>query len=114
MFNKYWREYPFLLQVVLLVLMLFTMGSAGYLISALLTPMLTGATLKEMVDITEESSSAVINASRLMQMLNNLVAFAIAAYLYAYASHPQPIRYLGFRKINKVLPVIVALLLTVA
>lgn len=114
MFNKYWREYPYFLQLVLLILMVFTMFSAAVVIELTLTPLLTGTKVTDLVTITENSSSRIINASRLMQVLSSIPLFAGTAFLFAYASKPEPVKYLGFSKIKSTANVSVAILLILA
>lgn len=111
MFNKYWREYPIWLQMLLLILMIFTMVSASLILSYILPPMITGVPVTEILALSADSSAKTVDAFKLLQLINNLTMFGGTAFLYAYASHPEPGRYLGFRKIRNPFLVVIALVL---
>ncbi len=114
MFNKYWREYPIGLQVLLLILMTFTMFSAALVFSNLLTPMLTGVPATEILALSADSSEKTANAFKLFQLISNLTMFGGTALLYAYVSNPNPAKYLGFRKVQNPLLVVIALIMALA
>lgn len=114
MFNKYWREYPFFLQLFLLVMMIFTLFSASTYIALTVPAMLTGVSLEDIANITKNSSPKVLNAARLQQLLFSLPYFAGVALLYAYASYPKPMKYLGFNKVQKASQVLIVAVLAIA
>ncbi|MCB0698152.1 MAG: CPBP family intramembrane metalloprotease [Chitinophagaceae bacterium] len=114
MFNKYWREYPIWMQLLLLILMVFTMFSAATVLSLLLVPMLTGVSTAEVVSIDVNSPHKTVFAFKIFQMISNLALFGGTAFLFAYTSHPEPVTYLGFRKVKRPMLVVVSLLLLVA
>jgi len=114
MFNKYWREYPIGLQVLLLMLMFFTMFSAALVFSNLLTPMITGVPATEILALSADSPANTAEAFKLFQLISNLTMFGGTAFLYAYASNPKPAKYLGFRKVGNPLLVVIALVMALA
>lgn len=114
MFNKYWREYPMWLQVLLLFLMVFTMISASYVLGAVIAPAVAGVSLTEIIAINKDSSRNAINGFLLLQMITNLFSFGAASFLYTYASHPDKAWYLGFRKIRKPALLFYSLVITFA
>lgn len=114
MFNKYWREYPFFLQLFLLVMMVFTLFSASTYIAFSIPQMALGVPLDDIVNISKASSQKVLNAARLQQLLFSLPFFTGVALLYAYASNPRPMKYLGFNKVQKPAQAFIVIVLALA
>ncbi len=98
MFNKRWREYPYTLQLFLLLAMIFTMMSAAFVIGATITPMLTGVEATEILSISEDSSRNIVDAAMLYQFITSAWVFIGTGLLYAFASNPKPASYLGLKK----------------
>lgn len=111
MFNRYWRAYPYFLQMFLLVMMILTLFFAAAAFGAMATPMLTGVSSAEIAKISLGSSAKVINAGRVMQLISSTILFIGTGFLYAYASHPRPLEYLGLKKIKKPWLIIIVLVL---
>ena len=114
MFNKYWREYPYFLQLFLMMSMIFTLLFASGALASTLTVFITGVPLEEIAGLDKSSSDKVVSAARLQQLLFSLPFFAGVSLLFAYASHPKPIRYLGFKKIQNKTQVFIVIILTIA
>lgn len=114
MFNKFWREYPLWLQLLLLILMLFVMVSASSALAMMLIPRITGVSLTDIQGATKGSSPEALNALKWFLMIVNLLTFAGTAVLYAYSSHPDRKNYLGFRRIQKPVLVVYALVFSLA
>lgn len=103
MFNRYWREFPWWLQLLQFVLMTGIFFGFATIIAYLLVPGLTGVPLTEVPKVNEHSSRIHIDALLLFQFITSLLAFAIPPFLFAYVSHPKPSAYLGLRRPGKTL-----------
>jgi membrane protease YdiL (CAAX protease family) len=99
--NRYWREYPLFLQVVLLLLMMFSFTSFFIAITQLLIPKLTHVQIADLQNISENSPRSYISATLLFQALTAAGIFLLPAILFAYLTHPKPMQYLGLRKPGK-------------
>ena len=97
MFNRYWRSYPWVLQMVLLILMVFTMVWFATLVALLVLPWVSGVATTALVHVTAASSPAIIRASLLTQAIGHAGMFLIPAWLFAACSHPRVREYLGLR-----------------
>lgn len=89
------------LQVVLLLLMMFSFTSFVIAIAQLLIPKLTNVAMADLQNITENSPRALINAALLFQLLTATGMFLLPAILFTYLTHPKPMQYLGLRKPGK-------------
>lgn len=108
---KYFRYYPWGLQLLLFALMVFTMLWFGLAMIGMLMPVFTGIDITQLKDITEQSPRPVVQAMLLLQGLSNLFMFLIPAALFAYLAHPQPGGYLGLRKPGKYMQLLLAILI---
>lgn len=99
--NRYWREYPMWMQVLLFCLMIFTLVSFFTVVASVIVPKLTGYTAVEAIGITTSSSGLLIDAFLLMQTLYSIGIFLAPALLFSYFTHPSPAEYLGLRKPGK-------------
>jgi len=98
---KYFRSYPWGLQLFLFLVMVFTMLScAGVIITSVFTKM-TGFTLLQLEGVGPNSPQALINTGIWMQGLTSIFIFTLPALLFAYLSTPRPGAYLGFRAPGK-------------
>jgi membrane protease YdiL (CAAX protease family) len=96
--NRYWREYPMWMQVLLFGLMIFTLVSFFSLLISVIIPRITGHTVVDTVDITSSSPRSLIDAFLLVQGLSSIGIFLVPALLFSYLTHPSPSKYLGLRK----------------
>lgn len=98
---RYWRTYPWPLQLLLLLLMVFTFASLFTAIALAVVPALTGHQVADTAGVSKDSPRSLINAALLGQALTHAGIFLIPALIYAYLSHPAPGKYLGLRKPGK-------------
>lgn len=101
MFTKYWRTYPWFLQLFLFVMLMFIIMSLGSIVVQKVLPTLTGVSLKQLQSVDKHSSPHVISVAHYAQIIGNLSLFTIPCLLFAYLTHPKPVRYLGLRKPGK-------------
>ena len=101
MFNRYWRTYPWGLQVVLFTLMVSTLSSfATYLVLALL-PRVTGLTFNDLVHLGPLSTLKTIRTALIAQAAEHNGTFLAPALLFASFAHPRVREYLGIRAPGK-------------
>ncbi len=101
MFNRYWRTYPWGLQLFLFLMMIMTLASfASYLVLALV-PKLSGVSFAELTQLTEHSSIKAIRTSLLAQGISHFGMFALPGLLFAITAHPRFRSYLGIRAPGK-------------
>ena len=106
---KYFREYPFGMQILLFLLMAFTMWVATVFLFYLLTR-LSGFTLDQVQNISASSPMALINTAVVAQGLGNAFMYLLPAALFAYLAHPKPMGYLGLRAPGKNLQFVLVIL----
>ncbi len=97
MFNRYWRVYPWGMQLFLFVMMILTLASfASYLVLALV-PKLSGVSFADLTQLNAASSINVIRAALLAQGVSHLGTFALPGLLFGLTTHPRILNYLGLR-----------------
>lgn len=95
---RYFRTYPWGMQLMLFLLMSFTfMAGIGAITLSVFTKM-TGFAVSQLSGITPQSPTALIHAFVTLQGLQNLFVFLVPAAVFAYLSTPRPAEYLGLRK----------------
>jgi membrane protease YdiL (CAAX protease family) len=94
----YWRYYPRFLQLLLLLLLIFTLASFSAAIAGFFIEPLFHVSLQEVLSINESSSQTVIDATIFLQAISSAFTFLISAFLFSYFTHPQPLGYLGMKK----------------
>lgn len=102
MFNRYWRSFPWylqLLQLIILVAIMFSFFALG--LGTVLIPKLTGYTLTQVAGIEKDSPYMLRQAALLWQFLYSFGTFFLPPLLFAYAMHPRPAEYLGLRRPGK-------------
>jgi len=109
MFNKYFRSYPWWLQLVLFVLMTFTMLSFASVMLFALFPKLSGYTVQQIFSLDEHSPIGLIRATIIFQGVSSIATFMIPALLFAYLTHPQPSLYLGITRPKKPVHLLLAI-----
>src|SRR5262249_52311339 len=110
---RYFREYPWWLQALLFVLMVFVMISLAQVIILVVLPKHYGVTLDQIKGITENSPPRLIDAAIAMQAIGSIFLFMVPPLLFAYLTHPQPGQYLGLRKPGKPVQLVLSILLMV-
>lgn len=98
MFNRYWRSYPWYLQLLLFVLMMFTLMSFSQYLLLMLAPKMTGVALKDFVTLTKDSPVQAIRAGLVVQLLSHFMSFTLLGLLFAYFTTPHVKSYLGMRR----------------
>lgn len=107
---KYFRTYPWGLQLLMFFLMVFTFYSAAGVIIISLIPKLTGILPAQIGKIAPGSPAALVNATLIVAGASNLCVFLLPAFVFAYLAHPQPRAYLGFRTPGKAIQPLLAIL----
>ena len=97
MFTRYWRTYPWYLQLFLFMTMMFTFFWLGTSFIWMLLPKLTGVPTKDFLNITPQSPLRTIRTLLWATGINTATVFILPALLFAYLSHPRPAGYLGLR-----------------
>jgi len=102
MFNRYWRSYPWWLQLIQLIILIgvlfaFFVSGIGYV---LLTKV-AGISLEGITEINDASPPDVIQAAFILQVLFSISVFLFSSLLFAYFTHPRPAQYLGLRAPGK-------------
>ncbi|NDC40601.1 MAG: CPBP family intramembrane metalloprotease [Chitinophagia bacterium] len=113
-YMKYFRYYPWAMQLILMVTMSFTFYFFGLWLLQTLLPKVTGVPLETVIAINAQSPYAVIRAGLVMLGVLSLLRFTVTGFVFAYLAHPRPIGYLGLRKPYKVFQVVLAALIMVA
>lgn len=111
---RYWRHYPRFMQVLLLMLMIFTLASFSTVIAHFTLRSLFGLSAEALQNVGKDSSSRVISATQYVQGLLSLFTFLLSALLFAYLTHPKPASYLGLRRPGRAVQVPLVLLLLLA
>ena len=111
---KYFRTYPWGLQMLLFLLLVFTMISLAQVCLGVLLPRFYGTTFAELLKVSENSPVALIHASLLTQGFFSVMMFLVPALLFANFTHPQPFRYLGINKPKKPIHLLLSLLAVLA
>ena len=94
---KYFRYFPWGLQLLLFLLMVFTLiSSAAVIVSSIFTKV-TGFTPEQLAAINPTSPLALINAAVMLQGISSIIIFLFSPLLFAYLSTPRPAQYLGLR-----------------
>ncbi len=107
---KYFRYYPWGLQLLLFLLMIFTMiGFASVMLMAFL-PKVAGISLEQIEGITEQTPAYMVKVATIVQGVLSTFIFLVPALLFAYLSHPRPAEYLGLRAPGKGMQVALAIL----
>lgn len=107
---KYFRTYPWGMQLLLFLLMSFTfMSSIGAIVLGMF-PKLTGFAIADLAGITAQSPAKLIHTSLVVQGIQNLFIFLLPAATFAYLAHPEPAAYLGLRKPGKPLQMLLVVL----
>ncbi len=108
---KYFRTFPWGMQLLLFFLMVFTMLSFGSWCVTMLLPKLAGITIEDLTRINEKSSLNQLSVKLMVQGVLSISIFMVPALLYSYLSHPNLSYYLGLRKPRKVIQILLAILI---
>ncbi|MBN9482781.1 MAG: hypothetical protein BGO70_07895 [Bacteroidetes bacterium 43-93] len=111
MFNRYWREYPWFLQLILFGLMVFTFASFTTLVCTMLWPKLMGYSVAQAATVGADASKSLINASIILQGVISMSVFLLPPLVYANQTHPSVTYYLHLQKPGKPIQWILILLM---
>jgi len=111
---RYWRHYPKFLQVILLMLMIFTLSSFSGVIAHLGLKGIFGLSMSDISDINARSSGKAIAAAQFVQGILSLFTFLLSALLFAHLTHPAAWQYLGMRKPGMGIQIIIVALMLVS
>jgi uncharacterized protein len=101
MFNRYWRIYPWYLQLFLFIMMIFVVFSSVYYVCGSLIQKIAHVSTTDLLSINENSSRAIIQNSLLLQFCTHAGIFLLPSLLFSYLAHPRPLQYLGLRAPGK-------------
>lgn len=98
---RYFRYYPPFLQLILLVMMMFTLTSFMQVLQLSFLPGFLGVSFTEIAAVTDKSNARIINAALWSQAITHSGMFLLPALLFTYLTHPRPKQYLGLRAPGK-------------
>jgi len=102
MFNRYWREYPWLLQLLLFVIMIFIL--AGFfmkVVAPAAMSLFTNVKTFDLRSLSKDSPMPQVHAALTWQALSSIAIFLLPSLLFAYQTTPYVAGYLGFRRPGK-------------
>lgn len=111
---RYWRHYPRLLQLALLLLLVFTLVSFSLVIANFFAVKIYGVGALATASLNMQSPPKLIAAAKLVQTISSLFSFFGSALLFAYLAHPKPLQYVGMRKVVDKKQFIIVLVLMLA
>jgi membrane protease YdiL (CAAX protease family) len=114
MFSRYWRSYPWWLQLILFGLMVFIFISLSQVAAYVIVPKATGADLADIAPLTEKSSLSAIKGAYIWQAISAIGLFLVPSLLFAHLAHPRPAKYLGLVKPGKAIQPFLAIIAMVA
>ena len=107
---KYFRTYPYGLQVLLFALMAFTFISAAGVILGSLLPRF-GISAAQLSSIGPNTPIPLIESAIVVQGLSSIFVWMLPAFIFAYLAHPRPLEYLGLRAPGKIIQPVLAVLI---
>lgn len=109
--RRYFRIYPWGMQLGLFFLMIMTMfGFVSFMLLKFL-PIVSPFTLTQIEKINESSSGQLVATALTVQGILSAFIFLVPAWVYAYLAHPEPKEYLGLKKPGKNLHLLLSILL---
>lgn len=98
---RYFRYYPPFLQLILLVMMMFTLASFIQVLQFMFLPNLTGVPFEAIAQVSDTSNPKIVDAALWTQAITHASMFLLPALLFTYLTHPRPKQYLGLRRPGK-------------
>ena len=89
MFNRYWRSYPWGMQVFLLLTTWFTLSSFATYLVLVLVPKLTGLNAADLTELSATSSQRVARVGLIVQGFYHAGMYALPGLLFAVFMHPR-------------------------
>lgn len=108
---KYFRSYPWGLQLLLFFLMVVTMMGFGSFMLLTLLPKLSPYTVEQLSKLDQSSPMNLISTSLTVQGILSVFVFLIPAWLFAHLTHPEPRKYLGLKAPGRYYQLLLAVLL---
>ena len=90
MFNKYWRTYPWPIQLLQFIVMVAIMASFFAFTVPLLLYKQMHISTEAILTLSDQSPRRIINAMLVGQIFSSAGLFLLPALLFAYATHPKP------------------------
>ena len=110
---RYFRTYPWALQLLLFVLMIFTLASLGQLCLQVLLPKVYGVQLSSVLQVNEHSAPEMIHVALLAQGILSVMLFMVPSLLFANFAHPKPKQYLGLTAPKRPVHMVLSVMLIV-
>lgn len=107
---KYFRTYPWALQLLLFVLLVFTLYWLGIACTNLVLQQTRGISLVDALKVTGKSSPQQIHTALAIQGVFSTAMFLVPSLLFANLTHPRPLEYIGLRSPRKALHPFLAIL----
>lgn len=98
MFNVYWRNYPWFVQLILFISLMFAIASFMIFAGISLVYKVTGINAQDILNISEHTPANIRNVFLTVQLISQAGLFLLPPLLFAYMTHPSPRWYLGLRK----------------
>lgn len=114
MFNRYWRTYPWyiqLFQFIILMMVFFSFLGMG------MTPLILkwfNVSAESFQSLNEKSPRNSINAGLIIQLFTASGLFLLPPLLFAYFTHPRPLDYLGLRLPKKFIHLLLCVIIIVS
>lgn len=95
MFNRYWRTYNWFFQLVQFIILIAVLAS--FFVLAIVPLVLNGwqVSAQQIMNLSEKSPRQVIDIAMWVQAISTVGIFLLPPLLFAYFTHPKPMRYLG-------------------
>lgn len=113
MFSRYWRSYPWWMQLILFVLTVFILAYFCIAVAGVVVPRIMGVEATALRGINENSPRSIINAALVYQFLTSMGIFLLPPLLFANLAHPDIPFYLGLRRPGKSIQWILVILIIV-
>jgi membrane protease YdiL (CAAX protease family) len=110
---KYFRTYPWALQLLLFVLMIYTLFWAGRAMLEAIFMHSYGVTLNAALQVNEHSSLQAVHVAMLAQGVLSIMMFMAPSLLFASFAHPRPLQYIGLCKPRKALSTLLSVMLII-
>jgi len=98
---RYFRAFPWIVQLIYFVSIFFLLTGAASLFIPLVIPKFTGYGLDQIMGINAESPAGLVQAAIITQGVSSFFMFFLPGFLFAYLTHPNPSGYLGLRAPGK-------------
>ena len=108
---RYFRYFPWGFQVLMFIVLVFTMYCFAFWGLNFFLPRLTGLNIDFLDSLDEHSPYYQIRTGLYIQGITSLLFFALPAFLFAYLAHPRPMQYLGLTKPGRNMQFLIVIIL---